>query len=209
LQVDEDQEEIGPTVPKPPQPHRRGPVGPQLSADFVPHHIKYAREYAIMGLTEETFDGKTLKQAFRRLSLAHHPDKNRSDPEAPARFQQLEQAYRVLCGNVPELRSEGQADFVGPLAMADNVDLTELDEAQARVEYDEYVELMKAQQEAALKAANPQREEWMTVLPEEKSKMEVLMSSENPLMARGFSRASKGDEPVRDQTWAKKPKRTV
>ena len=38
-----------------------------------------------------------LKQAYRRLALLYHPDKNPSDPEAAAaRFLEVSAAYKVL-----------------------------------------------------------------------------------------------------------------
>ena len=37
-----------------------------------------------------------IKHAFRRLSLAHHPDVNRQDPHAAGHFQRIHQAYEML-----------------------------------------------------------------------------------------------------------------
>jgi DnaJ-class molecular chaperone len=36
-----------------------------------------------------------IKKAFRQLAAAYHPDRN-SDPDAPARFRAVQQAYEVL-----------------------------------------------------------------------------------------------------------------
>ena len=36
-----------------------------------------------------------IKKAFRQLAATYHPDRN-SDPEAPARFRAVQQAYEVL-----------------------------------------------------------------------------------------------------------------
>ncbi|CAD6888655.1 unnamed protein product [Tilletia laevis] len=37
-----------------------------------------------------------IKQAFRKQSLAHHPDKNPGDETASARFQEISAAYETL-----------------------------------------------------------------------------------------------------------------
>eukprot|EP00913_Durusdinium_trenchii_P030521 g28590.t1 len=40
--------------------------------------------------------GREIKQAFRKLSLVHHPDKTRNDPVLTARFAQIREAYDIL-----------------------------------------------------------------------------------------------------------------
>ncbi|KAM7534908.1 hypothetical protein Aperf_G00000115168 [Anoplocephala perfoliata] len=50
--------------------------------------------YEILGV-ERTADPSKIKEAFRKASLIWHPDKN-SAPEATAKFQELQEAYRVL-----------------------------------------------------------------------------------------------------------------
>ena len=37
-----------------------------------------------------------IKKAYRRLSMAYHPDRNKSDPTATERFQKLSEAYETL-----------------------------------------------------------------------------------------------------------------
>ena len=39
---------------------------------------------------------KDIDQAYRRAALKHHPDKNRSDPEAVPKFHALQEAYNLL-----------------------------------------------------------------------------------------------------------------
>ena len=42
-------------------------------------------------------DDKTLKRAFKKLSLKFHPDKNRDNPEAAkTKFVEIANAYEVL-----------------------------------------------------------------------------------------------------------------
>ena len=37
-----------------------------------------------------------IKQAYRRLAMIYHPDKNENDPYAPAKFSDIKEAYEVL-----------------------------------------------------------------------------------------------------------------
>ena len=37
-----------------------------------------------------------IKKAYRKLSMIHHPDKNKGNPEATAMFQKVSEAYQVL-----------------------------------------------------------------------------------------------------------------
>ena len=53
-----------------------------------------------MGLLTEQSDSifwKLLK-AFKKLLLSLHPDKNRDDPDADAKFMELNEIYEVLKG---------------------------------------------------------------------------------------------------------------
>lgn len=43
---------------------------------------------------------KQIKKAYRRLSIIHHPDKNREDPEAGQRFIKITKAYAALTDDV-------------------------------------------------------------------------------------------------------------
>lgn len=44
---------------------------------------------------EKTADAEEIKKAFRKSSLIWHPDKNPA-PDATSKFQELQEAYRVL-----------------------------------------------------------------------------------------------------------------
>jgi molecular chaperone DnaJ len=41
-----------------------------------------------------------IKQAYRRLAMIYHPDKNKNDPYADARFTEIKEAYEVLTSPV-------------------------------------------------------------------------------------------------------------
>jgi len=51
--------------------------------------------YDILGV-EKTADEKTMKSAFRKKAMGCHPDRHPDDPEAEARFKELNEAYGVL-----------------------------------------------------------------------------------------------------------------
>lgn len=44
---------------------------------------------------DENADDKTIKRAFRRLSVVYHPDKN-SNPDAKAKFIKITKAFEAL-----------------------------------------------------------------------------------------------------------------
>lgn len=52
--------------------------------------------YGLMGMTRETFDKPSLLKQYRRLAKQHHPDKNKGDKQAEAKFVQLTKAFEVL-----------------------------------------------------------------------------------------------------------------
>jgi len=59
--------------------------------------------YKILGV-ERTADKKAISQAFRTLARQHHPDVNRGDKAAEAKFKEINEAYQVL--NDPERRAK-------------------------------------------------------------------------------------------------------
>ena len=57
--------------------------------------------YEVMGISSDASE-EEVKKAFRRLALKYHPDRNQ-EPEAEARFKEVNEAYQVL--NNAERRS--------------------------------------------------------------------------------------------------------
>jgi molecular chaperone DnaJ len=51
--------------------------------------------YEILGVGRDA-DGETIKKAYRRLALQHHPDRNGGDKEAEAKFKEATEAYEIL-----------------------------------------------------------------------------------------------------------------
>ncbi|MFT4090612.1 MAG: molecular chaperone DnaJ [Asticcacaulis sp.] len=51
--------------------------------------------YEILGVHREVTEVE-LKSAFRKKAMEHHPDRNQGDPEAEARFKEVNEAYSVL-----------------------------------------------------------------------------------------------------------------
>jgi molecular chaperone DnaJ len=51
--------------------------------------------YEVLGV-QRGADAETMKKAYRRLAMEHHPDRNPGDAEAEKRFKELNEAYDVL-----------------------------------------------------------------------------------------------------------------
>lgn len=51
--------------------------------------------YEILGVAKNA-DAKTMKSAFRKKAMGCHPDRHPDDPEAEARFKELNEAYGIL-----------------------------------------------------------------------------------------------------------------
>ena len=50
--------------------------------------------YKILGVTKSA-NTNQIKKAYRKLAKELHPDKNRDDPDADAKFKDLGAAYEV------------------------------------------------------------------------------------------------------------------
>lgn len=66
--------------------------------------------FAILGVTESATP-KEIKKAYRRLSVVHHPDKNRDDPAAGERFIRITKAFAAL---TDEASKENYAKYGNP-----------------------------------------------------------------------------------------------
>jgi DnaJ-class molecular chaperone len=51
--------------------------------------------YDILGLKKDAGQ-KEVRDAYRRLALLHHPDRNRDNPKAAARMKEINESYAVL-----------------------------------------------------------------------------------------------------------------
>lgn len=52
--------------------------------------------YQILGVPKNA-DAKTIKKAYYEKAKKYHPDSNKSDPKTAAKFQEVSEAYEVLC----------------------------------------------------------------------------------------------------------------
>jgi molecular chaperone DnaJ len=78
--------------------------------------------YEVLGV-ERDADSKTIKQAYRKLALQYHPDRNQGDPSAEENFKEAAEAYEVPSddnkrhlydrGGFEGLRSSGFSGFGG------------------------------------------------------------------------------------------------
>jgi molecular chaperone DnaJ len=57
------------------------------------------RDYYEILEVDKAADTKQIKQAYRRLALKYHPDKNPGDKEAEEKFKEAAEAYDVLSNN--------------------------------------------------------------------------------------------------------------
>lgn len=57
--------------------------------------MEYKDYYKILGVSRNATE-KEIKQAYRRLARKYHPDVNPGDPQAEARFKEINEAHEVL-----------------------------------------------------------------------------------------------------------------
>ena len=51
--------------------------------------------YSVLGVTKSASE-KDIKSAFRKLAKKYHPDQNKDDPKAQAKFAEVNQAYEIV-----------------------------------------------------------------------------------------------------------------
>ena len=51
--------------------------------------------YEILGVSKQAGDAE-IKQAFRKLAMQYHPDRNSGDAKAEQKFKEINEAYDVL-----------------------------------------------------------------------------------------------------------------
>jgi len=51
--------------------------------------------YEVLGVNRDA-DEETIKKAYRRLAMKHHPDRNPDNPKAEELFKEAKEAYEVL-----------------------------------------------------------------------------------------------------------------
>ena len=61
--------------------------------------------YTVLGVARSAGE-KEIKSAFRKLAKAYHPDQNKSDPKAQAKFAEVTSAYDILS----DAKKRGQFD---------------------------------------------------------------------------------------------------
>jgi molecular chaperone DnaJ len=70
--------------------------------------------YEVLGINQEA-DEATIKQAYRRLAIKYHPDRNHGDTQAAERMKEINEAYAILSDPRKRQRYDtyGQAGLEG------------------------------------------------------------------------------------------------
>ncbi|KAF2395540.1 TPR-like protein [Trichodelitschia bisporula] len=69
--------------------------------------------YKILGVDKDA-DENTIKKAYRKLAIVHHPDKNQGDEEAAERFKDIGEAYETLSDPQKRARYDSGEDLIDP-----------------------------------------------------------------------------------------------
>ncbi|KAI0128909.1 tetratricopeptide, partial [Xylariales sp. AK1849] len=72
--------------------------------------------YKILNVAKDA-DDSTIKKAYRKLAIVHHPDKNPGDDAAAERFKDIGEAYETLSDSQKRARYDSGEDLVDPSEM--------------------------------------------------------------------------------------------
>jgi molecular chaperone DnaJ len=76
--------------------------------------------YHILEITPDATE-EQIRQAYRRLAMKYHPDRNPRDPEAEEKFKQIQAAYEWLKKG-KELRERGGSSHTQQTPYAKDMD---------------------------------------------------------------------------------------
>ncbi len=57
--------------------------------------MNYKDYYKTLGVNKSASEDE-IKKAYRKLAKEHHPDRNKDNPAAEAKFKEINEAYEVL-----------------------------------------------------------------------------------------------------------------
>ncbi|RYP22960.1 hypothetical protein DL765_001418 [Monosporascus sp. GIB2] len=72
--------------------------------------------YKILNVAKDA-DDNTIKKAYRKLAIVHHPDKNPNDEQAAERFKDIGEAYETLSDPQKRARYDSGEDLIDPSDM--------------------------------------------------------------------------------------------
>ncbi|RYP45791.1 hypothetical protein DL768_007910 [Monosporascus sp. mg162] len=72
--------------------------------------------YKILNVPKDA-DDNTIKKAYRKLAIVHHPDKNPNDEHAAERFKDIGEAYETLSDPQKRARYDSGEDLIDPSDM--------------------------------------------------------------------------------------------
>jgi len=79
--------------------------------EVAPEPISGGTYYQILAVPINA-SAEEIKNQYRKLALKLHPDKNRDDPQATEKFQELQEAYEVLSDTERRAAYDQNSDFI-------------------------------------------------------------------------------------------------
>ena len=75
------------------------PFEPNISKDIKWAELELKKSqrkdfYKVLGVDKDAGD-QDIRRAYRKLAIIHHPDKNRDNEQADAKFKEIGEAYEV------------------------------------------------------------------------------------------------------------------